>query len=178
MLLKQLTDAAFDTGILVSRLQAQYAVLSNWICWYFNVMQFAQIHLLVADFLDKATLKKIFNQASFRARTVHCVLMIQQSSDLYQLEVSYSFDGKKVAIMIHIPIVPLYSSLWLYKLHPFPLPFLNDTFLIPSVSEDLLTISNNNHLYTLQLSSTDLVGCHKMGQTYFCKRNGLLYKYP
>ena len=30
----------------------------------------------------------------------------------------------------------------------------------------------------MQLSSTDLLGCHLMGKTYFCERNGLLMKYP
>ncbi len=109
---------------------------------------------------------------------VNCVLLIRQPSDLFQLEVSYSFNGKKVSIMIHIPIAAPDSSLRLYKLHPFPLPFSNDTFLIPSVTEDLLAISNNNHRYTLQLTSNNLVGCHRLGRTYFCKKNGLLYKYP
>ena len=56
------------------------------------------------DFLDEGTLKKIYNVAKYRARTVNCVLLIRQPSDLFQLEVSYSFDGKKVAIMIPIPI--------------------------------------------------------------------------
>ncbi len=178
MLLKQLTDSAFDTGTLVSKLRTQYTVLRNRIRRYFNVMQMAQVHRLAVDFLDEGTLKKIYNVAKYRARTVNCVLLIRQPSDLFQLEVSYSFDGKKVAIMIHIPIAAPDSTLRLYKLHPFPLPFSNDTFLIPAVTEDLLAISNNNHRYTLQLTSNDLVGCNRLGRTYFCERNGLLYKYP
>jgi len=178
MLLKQLVDSTFDTAVLVARLRAQQALLRDRIERHFSVIQNAQYHRLAMDFLDEATLKKVYNQAKYRARTVNCVLLIRQPSDLFQLEVSYFYDGKKLHIMLHIPIAPPDSTMRLYKLHPFPLPFSNDTFLIPSVSEDLLAISNTNHRYTMQLSSNDLVGCHRMGKTYFCERNGLLYKYP
>lgn len=178
MLLKQLLDTAFDTGSLVARLRTQQVILQDRIRRYFSAMQMAQIHRLSVEYLDDVTLRKIYNQAKFRARSANCVLLIRQPADLFQLEVSFSYDGKKITLMVHIPIAPPDSTLRLYKLHPFPLPFSNDTFLIPDVRDNFLGISNTNHRYTLQLSAEDLVGCHHMGKVYFCEQNGLLYKYP
>jgi len=178
ILLKQLLDAAFDTGYLVSRLRTQYHLFADRIDRYFGVMQMAQLRRLSVDYLDEVTLKRIYDQANFRARQVNCVLLIRQPSDLFQLELSYSYTGRKVHLMLHIPISPAESTMRLYRLHPFPLPISNDTFLIPDVTEQLLGISNTNHRYTVQYELADLVGCHRMGKVFLCERNGLLHKYP
>jgi len=178
ILLKQLLDSAFDTGYLVARLRTQYHLFADRIVRYSNVMQMAQLRRLAVDYLDEVTLKRIFDQANFRARQVNCVMLIRQPSDLFQLEMSYSYNGRKVLLMLHIPISPAESTMRLYRLHPFPLPVANDTFLIPDVTEQLLGISNTNHRYTVQYELADLVGCHRMGKIFLCERNGLLHKYP
>jgi len=178
ILLKQLLDAAFDTGVLVARLRVQHSMFSNRISRYFSAMQAAQFRRLAVDYLDEATVKRIFQQARQRARSANCVLLIRQPSDLFQIETSYAFTGRKISLIIHIPISPPESSLRLYRLHPFPLPYDNNTFLIPRVNEDVLAISNTNHRYTMQLSSIDMLGCTTIGRTHFCERNGLLTKYP
>jgi hypothetical protein len=178
ILLKQLLDSAFDTGLLTTKLRTQYEVLSNRYLRLLAVMQEALHHRLALAYLDGPTLRKIFNQAKFRARQVNCVLLIRQPSDLFQLELSYTYDGRQLLLMLHIPISPAESTMRLYRLHRFPLPFSNDTFLIPAVEEHLLGISNANHRFAVQYALGDLAGCHKMGRTYLCERNGMLFKYP
>ena len=178
ILMKQLMDNAFDTGLLVARLRSQYTLFADRLRRYIDVMQQAQHRRLAMGYLDDVTLRKIFTQAQYRARQVNCVLVIRQPSDLFQLEMSYSYDGRKVFLMLHIPISPAESTMRLYRLHTFPLPFDNDTFLIPDVNQHLLGISNTNTRYTVQYSLADFQGCHKMGRIYLCERNGLFYKYP
>lgn len=178
IMLKQLLDNAFDTGLLVARLRAQYTMFADRLRRYIDVMQQAQHRRLAMGYLDDVTLRKIYNQAQYRARQVNCVLIIRQPSDLFQLEMSYSYDGRKVFLMLHIPISPAESTMRLYRLHTFPLPFDNDTFLIPDVTQHLLGISNTNTRYTIQYSLSDFQGCHHMGRIYMCERNGLFYKYP
>jgi hypothetical protein len=153
-------------------------VLNNRFLRLLAVMQEALHRRLALDYLDGATLKRIFNQAKFRARQVNCVLLICQPSDLFQLELSYSYDGRQLLLMLHIPISPAKSTIRLYRLHRFPLPFSNDTFLIPAVEENLLGISNANHRFAVQYALGDLAGCHKMGRTYLCERKGMLFKFP
>ncbi|NBR26315.1 MAG: hypothetical protein EBU08_21520, partial [Micrococcales bacterium] len=178
ILIKQLMDAAFDTGLVVSRLRAQYDAFQERFYRIQAVLQQAQHHRLALGYLDEATLKKIFHQATYRARQVNCVLLIRQPSDLFQLEMSYSYDGRQVLLMLHIPIAPAESTMRLYKLHKFPLPFSNDTFLVPDVDDVYLGISNTNSRLTIQYSESDFQGCHKMGRIYLCARSGNLKKYP
>jgi len=173
-----LLDSAFDTGLLVTKLQSQYATLLDRYERLLAVMQQAHHHRLALGYLDSATLKKIFNQAKFRAKQVNCVLLIRQPSELFQLELSYTYDGRQLLLMLHIPISPAESTMRLYRLHRFPLPLSNDTFLIPSVEEHLLGISNANHRFAIQYALSDLAGCHQMGRTYLCNRNGMLFKFP
>ena len=178
ILLKQLLDSAFDTGLLVTKLRTQYEVLRDRYQRLESVMQQAHDHRLALGYLDMPTLRKIFNQAKFRAKQVNCVLLIRQPSELFQLELSYTYDGRQLLLMLHIPISQAESTMRLYRLHRFPLPLSNDTFLIPAVEEHLLGISNANHRFAIQYSLGDLSGCHQMGRTFLCNRNGMLFKYP
>ncbi len=88
------------------------------------------------------------------------------------------FDGRIISLLIHVPIAPPDAFMRLYRLHPFPLPFDNGTLLTHNVKNEILAISNSNHRYTLQMSTVDLLGCHRLGKLHLCERNGLLNKYP
>jgi len=177
-ILKDIADNAFDSGVLLSRLRIQYTDFQDKVNRMFSVLQEVQHRRLATDYLDDVTLKQIYSQAKSRARSVNHYVVIRQPSDLFQVEASYTYDGKRASLILHIPIAPPESVMRLYRLHPFPLPFTNNTFLLPDVRDDLLAISNSNHRFTMQLSSIDLLGCNNMGRTYLCERNGLLYKYP
>ncbi len=72
-------------------------------------------------------------------------------------------------------MVPNDSLLWLYKLHPLPLCLSGSHVLIPSVREDILTISSRFKRYSAQFSATDLLGCHVVNNIYLCERHGVLY---
>jgi len=169
VLLRELLDYAFDPAVLASRLQMQYEVLRQQVTRMSNAMQQVQHRRLAVDYLDKNTMFKIFSQAKFRAKSAACNVLVNHPSQLTQLETSYVYDGKKASLILHIPIAPEESTMRLYKMHPFPLPFTNDTFLIPNVRDDVLAISNTSQRFTMQLSSIDLLGCHHMGHTYLCE---------
>jgi len=177
-ILKDIMDNSFDSGVLLARLRIHYTELVGRVNRMFDVMQEAQHHRLSTSYLDEDTLKSVYMQAKVRAKSVNHYVVVRQPSDLFQIEASYAYDGKGACLILHIPIAPPDSTMRLYRLHPFPLPFTNDTFLFPEVRDDLLAISNSNNRYTLQLSSVELLGCDRMGKTYLCERNGLLYKVP
>ena len=71
-------------------------------------------------------------------------------------------------------MVPRQSLLRLFKLHPFPLPFFDDHFLIPDVHNDVLAVSSTDQRLSTHLSSVDLLGCHRMNQVFMCDRFGVL----
>jgi hypothetical protein len=141
-----------------------------------HALQTAQHRRLAIDYLSPRQVRSLYARLVARAAEFGCELVIQQHSDLFQIEVSLLFDGSDAHILIHVPMVPRQSLLRLFKLHPFPLPFFDDHFLIPDVQNDVLAVSSTDQRLSTHLSSVDLLGCHRMNQVFMCDRFGVLSK--
>ena len=141
-----------------------------------HVTQVAQNRRLAVDFLPADQLPELFKKLEGQARAIDHKLIITQPSDLFQLELSYFYDGIRLQMLLHVPTVPKDSILRLLKLHPFPLPLNKNYSMIPVVQDDLLAISAGFNRYSAQLSSVDLLGCHSVNKIYLCERHGVLGK--
>ena len=141
-----------------------------------HVIQVAQTRRLAIDFLPAEYLPILYQQLESQAREISHKLITKQPSDLFQLELSYFYDGSNVQLLLHVPTVPNDSILRLLKLHPFPLPLNKQYSVIPVVQDDLLAISAGFTRYSAQLSSVDLLGCHAINNVYLCERHGVLGK--
>jgi hypothetical protein len=142
------------------------------------VIQQAQHHCLAVNYLSAKQLQKFFQQIQGQATRFGYQGVIKCPSELFQLDASYAFVGKVISIPLYVPIVNPDLFLHLYLLHPFPLPFDNGTLLTHNVENKILSISNSNHRFTIQMSTIDLLDCHHLGHFYLCEGNGLLNKYP
>jgi uncharacterized coiled-coil protein SlyX len=171
-------DRTFDSGMVIGRLRTQLQLITNRVQQMESAIQQAQHHRLAVDYLSGKQLFNLFQSVQNQAKRFGYQTIIERPSDLFQLDVSYTFDGKIVSLLLHVPIAPPDAFMRLYKLHPFPLPFDNGTLLTHNVKNEILAISNSNHRFTIQMSTVDLLGCHRLGRTYLCARNGLLNKYP
>jgi hypothetical protein len=171
-------DRTFDSGMVIGRLRTQLQLITNRVHQMESAIQQAQHHRLAVDYLSGKQLFNLFQSIQNQAKRFGYQTIIERPSDLFQLDVSYTFEGKIVSLLLHVPIAPPDAFMRLYKLHPFPLPFDNGTLLTHSVKNEILAISNSNHRFNIQMSTVDLLGCHRLGQTYLCARNGLLNKYP
>jgi hypothetical protein len=141
-----------------------------------HVTQVAQNRRLAVDFLPADQLPELFKKLETQAQAIDHKLIITQPSDLFQLELSYFYDGVRLQMLLHVPTVPKDSILRLLKLHPFPLPLNKNYSIIPMVQDDLLAISAGFNRYSAQLSSVDLLGCHLINKIYLCERHGVLGK--
>jgi hypothetical protein len=99
---------------------------------------------------------------------------VQYHSDLFQIETSLLYDGKDGHVLIHVPMTPKNSLLRLFRLHPFPLPLFDTHHLLPDVKNDILAISSTDTRYNAQLSSTDLLSCHRVNQIFMCDSFGVM----
>jgi len=178
MVISSFMDRTFDSGIVIARLRTQMQMLTNQIARMESAVQQAQHHRLAVDYLSAKQLMSLFHQVQAQAKRFGYQALVERPSELFQLDVSYAFDGKVISILLHIPIAPPDAFMRLYRLHPFPLPFDNGTLLTHNVKNEILAISNSNHRFTIQMSTVDLLGCHRLGRIYLCERNGLLNKYP
>ena len=178
LVISSFMDRTFDAGIVIGKLRSQLQILTNRVSRMESAVQQAQHHRLAIGYLSGKQLMNLFHQVQSQAKRFGYKAVIERPSDLFQLDASYAFDGKVISLLIHVPIAPPDAFMRLYKLHPFPLPFDNGTLLTHNVKNEILAIANSNHRFTIQMSTVDLAGCHKLGRTYLCERNGLLNKYP
>lgn len=178
LIITSFMDRTFDSGMVLAKLRSQLSLINQQITKIELVVQQAQQHRLSTSYLAPKHLLDLFHQVQMSAKRFGYRTVIERPSELFQLDASYTFDGKTLSLLLHVPIAPPEAFMRLYKLHPFPLPFDNGTLLTHNVKNEILAISNSNLRYTLQMSSVDLLGCHQLGKTFLCPRNGLLNKYP
>jgi hypothetical protein len=166
----------FNPSLLTNRLLRIESQIKHRIMKAIHLIQQAQHRRLPIDYLTDSDVKNLFEVLVKRADSVGCTLAIDKHSDLYQLETSYLYNGEVISLIIHVPMYPPDSLLRLYKLHPFPLPFFEERFLIPDVSHEIIGIAAFDSNYHLQLTASELLGCHSINKIYFCERNGVLSK--
>ena len=141
-----------------------------------HVIQQAQHRRLAVDLLPPEQLVSLYNKLAAQARQNGCNLLTSQPSDLFQIELSYFYDGSDVHLLLHVPMVPEDSLLRLFRLHPFPLPLSKTHSLIPTTDNNILAISSGFKRYHTQFSHTDLLGCNLINNVYLCQRMGSLNK--
>jgi len=178
LLIMSFADRTFDTAVVLAKLQSQLQTLLAQTHRIECAIQQAQHHRLAINYLSGPSLLSLFEQVKTQAKRFGYRPVIERPSEIFQLDTSYTYDGKIISLLLHIPIAAPDAFMRLYKLHPFPLPFDNGTLLTHNVRNEILAISNSNHRYTIQMSTVDLLSCHRLGKIFLCERNGLLNKYP
>jgi len=86
------------------------------------------------------------------------------------------FDSWDGHVLIHIPMVPKGTLPRLFWLHPFLLPMFDTHHLMLDTHYDVLAISSTKTWYNVQLSSTDLLSCHRINQIFMCSSFGVMSK--
>jgi hypothetical protein len=128
------------------------------------------------DYLNPAEMAALFKKLEERATEAGCELLIQYHSDLFQIETSLLYDGQDAHLLLHVPMTPKNSLLRLFRLHPFPLPMFETHHLLPDVKDNVLAISSTDTRFNVQLSSTDLMSCHRVNQIFMCDSFGVMSK--
>jgi hypothetical protein len=95
--------------------------------------------------------------------------MINQPSDLFQIDTSYLHGNKTVSLILHEPMVSEENKLNLLQFIPFPLSqsLGANTTVTPKVYKDLIAVGKH-HQYKI-LGQTDLAACTKLGQNFHCE---------
>ncbi len=142
--------------------------------WFMHAIQAAVHQRFVVDNLNPSEMAALFKKLEERANEARCELLVQYHSDLFQIGTSLLYDGKDSHVLIHVPMTPKNSLLRLFQLHPFPLPLFETHHLLPDVRNDILAISSTDTRYNAQLSSTDLLSCHRVNQIFMCDYFGVM----
>lgn len=139
-------------------------------------IQQAQHRRLSVLTMTSTRLTTAFQRIVTRSRELKMELLIEQPSDLFQIEVSYFFDGQDISLLLHVPMAAPNSLLRLQRFLPFPLSFTETHFLLPRPSKNLFAISSGEPRLSLELSEADLEGCYRLNSLHLCERLGVLSK--
>jgi hypothetical protein len=139
-----------------------------------RALQAAHLCRLSIDLLDSTQLRHIFDTAARKAKAHQYQLMLRHPSDLFQIETSYLHNGQDVHLILHVPMAPADSILWLFQLHLFPLPFTETHFVMPDPSNQILAISSGIDRLSMEMSVANLMGCHRINSAYLCERHGVM----
>ena len=169
--LANVVEKSIIFGFTLNRITNQ---IKNRIYKSIHAVQQANHRRFAVDFLSPHESHLLYAKLQARAETYNCILGIDKHSDLFQLELSYFYNGHTVSLILHVPIFPKDSFLRLFKLHPFPLPLTDTHLVFPDTKNDILGVSNQDSAYSAQFTSTDLMACHSINRQFFCDRNGVL----
>ena len=142
----------------------------------YRALQAAQYRRLALDFLDADKASDLYTMLTKTAKDANCNLLITQPADIFQLELSYFFNGDIITLLLHVPMVPKGSLLRLVKLHPFPLPIAGNYSIVPDVSNDILALSISEQRLSAQFPAANLLGCLQTNRVYMCENQGVLNK--
>ena len=159
-----------------TQLRSSHLRLSAEVTRISGALQAAQYRRLSIDFLSTKQLRELYEKMIYSAQQSNSELLVNQPSDLLQLELSYFFDGEIITFLLHVPTVPFGAMLRLVKLHPFPLPLSGNYSIIPDVENQVLAISESDVPMYLQFPSVNLLGCSQANQVYLCEKLGALDK--
>jgi len=141
-----------------------------------HVIQQAQHKRLAVDYLPAGQLAELYEELTTAASQQKYTLLTGHPSDLFQLELSYLYDGKNVILLLHVPMVPQRSTLRLFRLRPFPIPFSSSRALLPKPSPTVLALSSSIPRSISMVELADLVDCHQVNNVFICERHGILHK--
>ena len=138
-----------------------------------STFQMAQFRRLSIDFLKPEHLIAIFEECQRRATLDKATLIPEKHSDLFQLELSYIFNGREATFILHVPTIPKGALLRLLRFHSFPLIY-EDVAFLPKPEFDVLALTDNFEQLSLQINHADLMDCQHNNRFYICERHGIL----
>ena len=138
-----------------------------------NTFQTAQFRRLSIDFLTAEHLQIVFKTIQNRAAEAQATLIPERASDLFQLEMSYIFNGEQAIFILHVPTIPHGALLRLLRFHSFPLVY-QDTAFLPKPENDVIALSSDFGELSLELNYADLMDCQHNNRFYVCEKHGIL----
>jgi len=78
--------------------------------------------------------------------------------------------------LLHVLMTAANSLLWLFQLHPFPLPFTDRHFLMPDPTNQNFAILSGAECLSLEMSAVNLMGCHCINLVYLREQHRVLMR--
>ena len=113
---------AFNPSLVYARLQAQLDDLADHLATLLDTIQQLQHQRLSIQLLDMDQLNELYAHLQTAAANNNYKLLIQNSQDIFQLDVSYVRKNSDVLILVHVPCLTDTHLLTIYRYANLPLP--------------------------------------------------------
>lgn len=167
-------ESIVHAPLFVARMDRIRAEIQGAVNTVLHAAQVAQQHRLAIDLLTASEISQLYQNIQTRAEQLHYSLLTRMATDLFQVEVSYLYDGATLMLILHVPMVPKQAFLTLFRLHPFPIPFSADKALMPKPTTSILAISMEPPRLSTTIELVDLTNCHQVNSVHVCERHGVL----
>ena len=97
------------------------------------MLQTAQWRRLAIYFLSKYQTTELYETLETTAKESNSALLMLKHKGIFQINLSYFYNGQVIILLQHVSVVPKGSLLRLVKLHRFPLSVSRNNFIFPDV---------------------------------------------
>ncbi len=129
------------------------------------MLQTAQWRRLAIYFLSKYQTTELYETLETTAKESNSALLMLKHKGIFQINLSYFYNGQVIILLQHVSVVPKGSLLRLVKLHRFPLSVSRNNFIFPDVESKILLLSVSEARMSAQSPATKVMGCNQINQT-------------
>jgi len=152
-----------------------YKLLKDYIDRLEDLVQMGMIQRLSTKYLNATGSLHMFNDLVDKAIDLETKLVINKPTDLYQLDVTMSFEsGGKISLFVHVPVVSTRTTSKIVRLADFPIDFEHPTHVATIDTRDKVFVVPV-HKQTLDsifvTTEMELTKCKVYNKVYFCDKS-------
>lgn len=181
----------YNPGLLHARFASQRELLTTKLDQIFDVVKTAELQRLAPELLSERELLQAYKMLEEESTYQELELVPFAPGHIFQLDASLLRRSRSnIAVMVHVPMVNKDQVFNLYKYHPVPFVFQDDTAIVVNAPEGFIAVGDGNLTGStpaapLDLSSRanlvkrhialtleELQKCRKFRDIFLCEEQG------
>ena len=134
-------------------------------------MEAASNHKMHFSVLTQQGAEQALSKIKELAQSRHLYPVITTTQQLAQLDCSYILTSRGFNLVVHVPLANEMSTFVIHRFQPLPIPIGSKVYGTLRPDNDIIAIGEADHQGLprfIELSSTDLNLCKKIGGSYIC----------
>ena len=163
------TSVGNSAAIIIAN---ELAKVENVLNTFVNIMEAASNHKMHFSVLTQQGAEQALSKIKELAQSRHLYPVITTTQQLAQLDCSYILTSRGFNLVVHVPLANEMSTFVIHRFQPLPIPIGSKVYGILRPDNDIIAIGDADHKGLprfIELSSTDLNLCKKIGGSYICR---------
>jgi hypothetical protein len=152
-----------------------YNLLKDYIDRLEDLVQMGMIQRLSTKYLNATGSLHMFNDLVDKAVDLETKLVINKPTDLYQLDVTMTFEaGGKISLFVHVPVVNTRTTSKIVRLADFPIDIEHPTHVATIDTRDkvfVVPVHKETPDSIFVTTESELTKCKVYNKVYFCDKS-------